>query len=83
MVRRGGGGLGDAVLRKAKEVRQQLMDIMVQQKLPLKSAGTDWDLVSLLQLGCPIFTASSNPARTCSPSRDRYLEGRIVLKLDA
>lgn len=33
------------VLRKAKEVRQQLADIMEQQKVPIKSAGTDWDIV--------------------------------------
>ncbi|KAK9803444.1 hypothetical protein WJX73_001656 [Symbiochloris irregularis] len=33
------------VLRKAKEVRQQLADIMEQQKVPVRSAGTDWDLV--------------------------------------
>ena len=34
-----------AVLRKAKEVRQQLLDIMQQQKVNVQSAGTDWDLV--------------------------------------
>jgi len=34
-----------AVLRKAKEVRQQLADIMEQQKIPLRSAGPDWDIV--------------------------------------
>ena len=35
----------DAVLRKAKEVRQQLLDIMQQQKVNVQSAGSDWDLV--------------------------------------
>ncbi|KAL2848079.1 hypothetical protein BJY01DRAFT_212220 [Aspergillus pseudoustus] len=30
-------------LRRAKEVRDQLNDIMVQQKMPLISCGTDWD----------------------------------------
>jgi pre-mRNA-splicing factor ATP-dependent RNA helicase DHX38/PRP16 len=30
-------------LRRAKEVRDQLNDIMVVQKLPLVSCGTDWD----------------------------------------
>ncbi|CBF74845.1 hypothetical protein AN4032.2 [Aspergillus nidulans FGSC A4] len=30
-------------LRRAKEVRDQLNDIMVMQKLPLISCGTDWD----------------------------------------
>ena len=33
------------VLRKAKEVRQQLLDIMEQQKVRVQSADTDWDLV--------------------------------------
>ena len=33
------------MLRKAKEVRQQLADIMEQQKIPIRSAGPDWDLV--------------------------------------
>lgn len=35
----------NAVLRKAKEVRQQLLDIMQQQKVNVQSAGSDWDLV--------------------------------------
>jgi pre-mRNA-splicing factor ATP-dependent RNA helicase DHX38/PRP16 len=34
-----------AVLRKAKEVRQQLADIMEQQKIPIRSAGGEWDIV--------------------------------------
>lgn len=34
-----------AVLRKAKEVRQQLLDIMQQQKVNVESAGSDWDLI--------------------------------------
>ena len=33
------------MLRKAKEVRQQLLDIMQQQKVNVQSAGSDWDLV--------------------------------------
>lgn len=32
-------------MRKVREVRQQLKDIMVQQKLEIKSCGTDWDIV--------------------------------------
>ena len=32
-------------MRKVKEVRQQLRDIMEQQRLPLASAGSDWDIV--------------------------------------
>lgn len=32
-------------LRKVREVRQQLKDILVQQKLPIISCGTDWDVV--------------------------------------
>lgn len=32
-------------MRKVREVRQQLKDIMVQQKLSVKSCGSDWDIV--------------------------------------
>jgi pre-mRNA-splicing factor ATP-dependent RNA helicase DHX38/PRP16 len=32
-------------LRKVREVRQQLKDILTQQKLDMKSCGTDWDVV--------------------------------------
>ncbi|XP_026325030.1 pre-mRNA-splicing factor ATP-dependent RNA helicase PRP16 [Hyposmocoma kahamanoa] len=32
-------------MRKVREVRQQLKDILQQQRLPLVSCGTDWDTV--------------------------------------
>ncbi|ORX57172.1 hypothetical protein BCR36DRAFT_580584 [Piromyces finnis] len=32
-------------MRKAREVRQQLLDIMKSQRIPLTSCGTDWDIV--------------------------------------
>ncbi|KAJ5586915.1 uncharacterized protein N7459_002680 [Penicillium hispanicum] len=32
-------------LRRAKEVRDQLHDIMTAQKMPLISCGTDWDVI--------------------------------------
>ncbi|CAH1163774.1 unnamed protein product [Phaedon cochleariae] len=32
-------------MRKVREVRQQLKDIVVQQKLEIRSCGTDWDVV--------------------------------------
>jgi pre-mRNA-splicing factor ATP-dependent RNA helicase DHX38/PRP16 len=32
-------------LRQAKEVRDQFQDIMTQQKMPLVSCGTDWDVI--------------------------------------
>lgn len=32
-------------LRRAKEVRDQLHDIMTVQKMPLTSCGTDWDVI--------------------------------------
>lgn len=32
-------------MRKVREVRQQLKDIVIQQKLEIKSCGTDWDVV--------------------------------------
>lgn len=32
-------------MRKVREVRQQLKDIMIQQKVPINSCGTAWDIV--------------------------------------
>lgn len=32
-------------MRKVREVRQQLKDIIVQQKLEVKSCGSDWDII--------------------------------------
>ncbi|KAH8406434.1 hypothetical protein KR222_001427 [Zaprionus bogoriensis] len=32
-------------MRKVREVRQQLKDIMTQQKMSVRSCGTDWDIV--------------------------------------
>jgi hypothetical protein len=32
-------------LKKAKEVRTQLLDIMTQHKVPVISCGNDWDTV--------------------------------------
>ena len=32
-------------LKKAKEVRSQLLDIMEQQKIQIKSCGNDWDVI--------------------------------------
>lgn len=32
-------------MRKVREVRQQLKDIMVQQKIEITSCGTEWDIV--------------------------------------
>jgi pre-mRNA-splicing factor ATP-dependent RNA helicase DHX38/PRP16 len=33
------------IMRKAREVRGQLEDIMNTQKMEIKSVGTDWDIV--------------------------------------
>lgn len=32
-------------MRKVREVRQQLKDILIQQKLDIQSCGTDWDII--------------------------------------
>lgn len=47
-------------MRKVREVRQQLKDIMVQQKIEIISCGTDWDIIrkcicSGKLLGCMVF----------------------------
>jgi pre-mRNA-splicing factor ATP-dependent RNA helicase DHX38/PRP16 len=33
------------LLRKAREVREQLVDIMKVQKLEVIACGTDWDII--------------------------------------
>jgi pre-mRNA-splicing factor ATP-dependent RNA helicase DHX38/PRP16 len=33
------------IMRKAREVRGQLEEIMTAQKMEMKSVGTDWDIV--------------------------------------
>lgn len=37
-------------LRKAREIRSQLMDIMKSQKLEYVTCGTEWDVVRYLLL---------------------------------
>ena len=37
--------LNSKSLRKAREIRAQLHDIMTSQSLPLTSCGTDWDII--------------------------------------
>lgn len=32
-------------MRKVREVREQLMDILVQQRIKIKSCGSDWDII--------------------------------------
>lgn len=32
-------------MRKVREVRQQLKDILIQQKIPIVSCGTNWDII--------------------------------------
>jgi pre-mRNA-splicing factor ATP-dependent RNA helicase DHX38/PRP16 len=39
--------LHSKALRKAREVRTQLQDIMKLQRMELKSSGSDWDIVRL------------------------------------
>lgn len=39
------GGLTAQAMKKAKEVREQLADIMKQQSMPDSSCGTDWDIL--------------------------------------
>jgi pre-mRNA-splicing factor ATP-dependent RNA helicase DHX38/PRP16 len=55
------------LLRKAREVRQQLEDIMKMQKMELVSAGTDFDLVRYVPTG----QGSNSRAFTLSPTRPR------------
>lgn len=48
------------LLRKAREVRQQLEDIMKMQKMELVSAGTDFDLVRYVPTGVEVQLVDTN-----------------------
>jgi hypothetical protein len=67
--RRTHAGSPGAVLRKAKEVRQQLADIMEQQKIPLRSVGSDWDAVRKAICAAYFHNAAKLKARRGSGCR--------------
>ncbi|RVE40517.1 hypothetical protein evm_014833 [Chilo suppressalis] len=74
-------------MRKVREVRQQLKDILQQQRLPLRSAGTDWDTVrKCICSGQTCMEAEQSPLnckRFCTPNDGRcksYSDFLIVLK---
>lgn len=51
-------------LRKAREVRTQLLDIMKHQKLDIIPCGTDWDVIRYVRrqtLGDALFPPSDAP----------------------
>jgi hypothetical protein len=46
-------------MRKVREVRQQLKDILVQQKIEVVSCGTEWDIVrKCICSGMPVLLTS-------------------------
>lgn len=49
------------LLRKAREVRGQLEDIMKQQKLDVISCGTDWDIVRWVRQRTPLCSGYLTP----------------------
>ena len=46
-------------LRKAREIRSQLIDILKQQKIPLNSCGTKWDPVRKVITSAYFYNAAS------------------------
>lgn len=58
-------------LKKAKEVRTQLLDIMQQHKVPIVSAGTDWDTVRKVRRSCCL-------AGCCVQCRQGGVAGRVL-----
>lgn len=71
-------------LRKAREVRTQLLDIMKHQKLEIIPCGTDWDVIR-----CVLFIPrrSARSCRLCfrfagkrsaRPTSTRQLESRAL-----
>ena len=53
-----------AGLRKAKEVRAQLLDIMTQQKIPMRSSGGDHDIVRKAVCSAYFHNAAKVKVRT-------------------
>ena len=49
-------------MRKVREVRQQLKDIMDQLKMPIVSSGQDWDVVRKCICSGWIYLLSMNPS---------------------
>jgi HrpA-like RNA helicase len=52
-------------LRKAREVRAQLLDIMKQQKVAVISCGTQWDICRMAICSAYFFNASKLKVRAC------------------
>lgn len=68
-------------MRKAREVRSQLMEIMKTTKLPYISCGTDWDIIRWVILLCLTLhrTYASNflPHRKCICSAYFHQAARV------
>lgn len=64
-------------LRKAKEIREQLADIMKAQRLPLISCGSDWDLV--LKTMCSAYYPQA--AKRKGPGQYTSLRTSMTMKL--
>ena len=63
-------------MRKVREVRQQLKDIMDAQKLPLVSCGTDWDIVRKCICSAYFHQAARLKVRRCT-----VVDGAIITTL--
>ncbi len=61
-------------MRKVREVRQQLKDIMDQQKLAMVSCGTEWDVVR--KCICSSYFHQAARLKVRAPSQSRTLEMR-------
>ena len=62
------------LLRKAREVRVQLEDIMKFQKMEIISAGTDFDVIRFVG---PLYFPYSNSQTRCSTERRLLLDTSI------
>jgi len=60
-------------MRKVREVRQQLKDILVQQKIDVVSCGTDWDVIRKCICSGMCLANESGVKDACTELRCRAL----------
>ena len=64
-------------MRKVREVRQQLKDILVQQKIDVVSCGTDWDVIRKCICSGMCLANESGVKDACTELRCRALQSIV------
>lgn len=66
-------------MRKVREVRQQLKEIMEQHKVALCSSGTDWDVVRRCLCSAFFHQAARIKVSPSPPYLIPFVTGRIIM----